>query len=396
MPVTQRVQAPGDWSLSLDGGRLPTPRQITDMIAVEQYGFSHLVITPAHVDPAAFTATSLFEASRYTGRYIAQEDRTELSGDHVTAWLGDADGKGPLLTGEYAATGTLSAWVSDVAGSVTAVPTGSVPAGGATLSWTRPSGMTPRDSLDYLAYNFGVEWRVRNSLLLDVGTITALYGAGNAVRAIATPYWDGADQGLVALRSRIRVTRSLERYAAAVSAFNGAAAVTVNDPTLTYFDGFGDPLWLRKYIEDKSIAGTTELTTLATAHGGADFSWRDMLRVETDSFCPLKDITPGDIIKIWDPDNRIWQLQNEYAALVLDGPAETHYAGQICWPFLTRIYGITMQIRDGMGVYLVRGVDGEIVDLTDYVRWETGMSTLEVGTDPRRLSAAVRRTGVGK
>jgi hypothetical protein len=103
----------------------------------------------------------------------------------------------------------------------------------------------------------------------------------------------------------------------------------------------------------------------------------------------------GAYIKVWDPDNHVWRLENEFVNYAFGAPTETFYNGHVCWPSVQRVYGITMPVREGMGVYLVRG-DGDIIDLTRYVKWETGTSTIEVGAPPRRVSSSVKRRGVGR
>lgn len=386
MPVTQRVQAPGSWQASLSA---KTPRQVTDEIAVETYGFSHLCVVPTWIDPSTVDATGMFAASRYTGRYITQGDRLELSGDHVTAWLGDGDGVGLSYGLDFTSNQSLSDWVADIMYGTDAIGIGTVTGGSGTLDWVMPAALGARDALDFVAKHFGVEWRVRNSLILDVGAVVSLYTTTPTV--IATPWWDGADVALQGIRSTISLDRSLERYAAYVEAVTGTQQGGLADPTPTYFDGFGNAALIIHGIRVASGMLYPELLALATAESVDKFTYADLLTIRTDTFCPLRSITPGDFIKVWDPENRVFGLGGAGGGQV----HETHYGGHICWPIHTRVYGITMLLRQGMGVYMVRGVDGAIVDLTDYIVWESGESVLEVGADPRRVSSAVKRTGVG-
>ena len=90
--ITEVKQAPGRWQLELD---LATPRQIIDNLTP----FGHIAITPGRVDVSQVGDNLLTEA-RYVGVYrggkVAGEDFA-LEGSGVSFWLGDEDGKGPLI-----------------------------------------------------------------------------------------------------------------------------------------------------------------------------------------------------------------------------------------------------------------------------------------------------------
>lgn len=68
------------------------------------------------------------------------------------------------------------------------------------------------------------------------------------------------------------------------------------------------------------------------------------------------------------------------------------YQGQWITPVALRVYGITWPVRQGMGVVFRDGA-GTLTDLTDWVEWEEGDVTLDVGGYARTALGSVGASG---
>src|SRR5215203_1596588 len=90
--VTEVKQAPGRWDLQLKHG---TPRSLIDALTP----FGHVAFVPGRIDVAQ-TGDNLLRQARYVGVYrggkVAGEDFS-LEGSGIAFWLGDEDGKGPII-----------------------------------------------------------------------------------------------------------------------------------------------------------------------------------------------------------------------------------------------------------------------------------------------------------
>jgi hypothetical protein len=110
---------------------------------------------------------------------------------------------------------------------------------------------------------------------------------------------------------------------------------------------------------------------------GVDHRRRRTIDVKVDEYDVRRWMKPGDFVWAFDPVNQVYSSSQS-----------TYYHGMYVTPEKLRVYGITWPIRDGMGVYLLNK-DGSgtpaVVDLTDFVVWESGESTLEVDA-PRRAA----------
>lgn len=378
MTVTKNVMAPGSFDITLNRDIVPVPFSVTDSFRMRDQAFGHILILPARVEPDDFDDATLFDLSVFTGVYRVQRNRTTLKGNHATIWLGDPNGKGPIR--EIASTGNfnMATWV---AGTIPATLTsGTIGAPGGTLDWSTIY-KTPREDLDVIADYFGCEWQVTDNLELNVNTVALLYGASPAV--IATPFWEGRDGELVALRCTFDVDESAEEYTTRVLALDNAGNPGSADisPATPYSDGLGNLVTWNRY------AGSTDTAPGSIAGEAAGQLARNdqidqHITASTDAFCPMADVECGAPIYAYDPEKNVYDLDNE-----------AHYAGDITWPMNLRVQSIEMQLREGMGV-LFRAGDGTYTDLSDYVAWETGSSRLELGarqTSFRQSQALLRR-----
>ncbi len=383
MPLTQVMQGPGHWSIELDGDRLPVPRALTDLFPVASEGFGHIVVTSAQIDPADVTVDTLLDLATYVGRYIGQRDRTTLYGDHINAWLGDSEGKGVIVnTTEFTLDQGFTAWINTLQPDEIPFYQGNIGTPGFTFEYTWKPGVSQREAIDTICRWFGCEWRVRNTFDFDADIWTNLYGA--TPTAIATPWWDGRDAELTGIRSVIEPETTLERYAEGIFGVgSGGTGSNQTDPAdpfdLPLAGGAGVTPGI--YMTGSSQVADADLVTFLQAEGAERWARNPTLKIRTDDFCALDSVAVGAPLYVFDPD-----------ADVYDFDSEVHYGGHIVWPKILRVQAIVdMPVRQGMGVYF-RTAD-EVFDLTDYVKWETGSTRIEVGERLRTLRPALKRKG---
>lgn len=388
MPLTQVMQAPGHWSIELDGDRLPVPRALTDLFPVATEGFGHIVVTSAQIDAGDLTPNVLLQLATYVGRYIGQKGRTTLYGDHINAWLGDAEGKSRLLA-ELTVDQGFTAWIDDIQADQDPFYQGNIGTPGFTFNYTHRDNDSQRATLDAICKWFGCEWRVRNTMQFDADIWTNLYGA--TPTAIATPWWDGADTELTGIRADIETDANVERYAAVIAGTGAGGTFT----SVSEINSFTGPLGDYYLQTGLSLSGASQiadadLTTFLTAEAQERWALDPTLKIRTDDFCPLDSVAVGAPLYVFDPDADVYDFDNEI-----------HYGGHMLWPKILRVQAIVdMPVRKGMGVYFATGRNDaltagteQIFDLTDYVKWETGTTRIEVGERVRTLRPAMKRKG---
>lgn len=109
----------------------------------------------------------------------------------------------------------------------------------------------------------------------------------------------------------------------------------------------------------------------------AEHKRRRVVEVSVDEPDPGRWIKPGDYLWAFDPLNDVTNTAQA-----------TYYHGMHVTPAKLRLYGMRWPIVQGMGVYLVNkdaSATPAVVDLTDFVAWESGPSTFEVDA-PRRAA----------
>src|SRR5439155_848844 len=89
MPVTERLMAAGQFHLELDPN---TPKTIRDALDF----FGHIYIFDAQMRQD-IGDTSMIAASRWGGIIRRRPTPFGVEGVSMIAWLGDEDGKGPIM-----------------------------------------------------------------------------------------------------------------------------------------------------------------------------------------------------------------------------------------------------------------------------------------------------------
>ena len=370
MTITERVMLPGSWSLNLDPN---TPPSVLATVDLASAAFGHIIVTPTHLGTEAVSGATLLAASRYTGILRERPSKYELGGPGLAAWIADEDGKGDVL--ESALTkvaGTFVQWVTDLRPS--SLDAGTYTAIGGTLSHTFDR-INRREALDYVCTYFGAEWKVDPTGTLHAGTAANLFTSTPTV--VVQPRSGGKDLNVTGINAEVGVARDMDDYTTRVFLIGGAGTGSANiSPATSFKDLNGNAVDLTRIIESTDTGAGNE-NTVAQGQLNRFTAQRRALTLSSDVYDLGQDIDVGDAIYVYDPEQGLTDTANQ-----------VQYRGQVIFPLSTRCLGRTWPVRRGMGVYF-RAPDagGTITDLTDWVAWESGATTVEVGATPRSINS---------
>lgn len=373
MSVTEIASSIGEWSITL---RDDTPIELLNKLGY----FGHIAISASRVDPE-LAGDALLDDARYVGvlrdRSFGDQNR-KIAGAGMAFWLGDEDGKGhtieTLLTFE---TDTFTSVITDLlppsiqAGNIAALP--------GLYSGTHQFE-SRRSAIDYVCSLYEAEWRIRGGGYLDAGLVEDLYVTEPKTAIIRNK--SGKELDYKALPGRARLDSDVQDFTTRVLLLaEGSEATTVTAtadilPGLNpYLDLFGNPLKMTRIISE---SGTSEGNAEARAQLQLNrfTSPRDALKLSTQTYDIHGDVTPGDYVWVYDPD-----------AKLTDNANRLDFYGQEIYPIKLRVFQLTWPVAQGMGVAF-RTNDGEWIDLTDYVVWETGDTSVVVGGYNRSLTGA--------
>lgn len=397
MTLTKQLQALGSWQVQLQDN---VPGSVLNDLLIDTDAFGLLIVTPAWVDPTAYSNTDLLGLSCYTGLYRRAQGAprmTTLVGVHCTALLSDENSRGPFPVISTTATDTLPQWVTQiVAGS--ALTAGTVaPLGGLTYEATQSPILPTHASKDLLQLivSFFISqagpllWRVNDNLTVDVfqpdGTFTAVF----------TSDWFGPDQCTLdasngggipgspapALRATFTTEEDVENYVTDIVWGLGFDVVG----TTPFTDPVGNPLVWREVIDAPGVTDT-DLENLTTATLGLLNQVAYQPSITTDTKAVTVRVNPGDSVFCWEPLGNLTQVS---------GPSfypEVIYRGESIFPDALDVQGVTMPVEQGMGVYFQRH-DQSIVDLTRWVKFEPPGAQITVGTSPQTLTQVMQPIG---
>jgi hypothetical protein len=390
MAVTKTLQAVGDFTVKL----LPSvPRSLVDAYAIATDGYSLLIVTPTWMDPKSLTAAQLRGLSMYTGIYRKEESASRvrydtLSGTHATAWLGDDTGKGQLYEGAAGPfTKNLQDWVSHILSPLTTVTSGSIQTNATTLTWSYQWGASdassPRQALDYVCGFYNVNYQVNDDLSVDVGDAVTLWGSLPYV--LATPWWQGRDGGIYAIRSFTDPEGDVDSYATRVLASGGGFAAGTGSGS-PYLDPFGNTLAWKEKFDVTAASSSADVTNQAGTELARINAAAQMPNITTDAAGVMAYLRPGQDVEVWHPEADLSSISGGLLFV-------SYYRAEPIWPVPLQVQSITMPLEFGMGVYLQRSSDNSIVDLTRYVEWEQPGAQIQVGAQRLRLRDTVKQRG---
>lgn len=401
MPITDRLMQTGAWSLQL------TPRA-PDAVrkAIATLG-SQIYFTPADIPDDGIAVADLRLVAFYGGMVTRRNKRTlKFGGPGMLGWVvsgrGGAGAVSPTVSPARPATFTqiIQSWLDPANVNFNnGIQYGTAySATATTINNTDFYSENPpfKSLLDTYAKTTGNEYRLRTTGLLDWGISTALFNSSPNV--LIAPGLAGREGTLKALdvdpdswdpagdidnfRNNGYVLKS-DKSAAAV----GLAAA----PGKVRFARFDDPHFHANYVSDPIIANSTDGTDIVNMAQAAsdEFSTEHLsLPAQVREYCLHRFAIPGDYVWVHDPDSDIVDRSNPQT-----------FQGDTIFPKTMRLMGFTSPVEAGMGVRVVSGEvlasgDAEIVNVTNYVRWERGRTSLELDSLPYRLGDVGSRTAL--
>jgi len=379
MGVSEISMAQGAWSLRL---RPDAPRAITDQIGY----FGHIAIITGRVQPA-LVGDGLLKAARYVGPVtgITRSDPTQpmnISGPGMAFWLGDPDDKGSVFETALSKTAaSFNTWMNALLPASGAVTAGfistSVP-GTLTQSYQWVSPRTVAIAVCQLMGGTGLnaaEWRVNGDATLDAGLVSELFTT-TPVAAI-TRRKAGADISVRAMHGTLQSAGDVQDYTtrSVVLAGPTPTAGSANAASVPYKDLHGNTVALTRVTTQPSTTAANANTAAASVLALYS-SPRNALSLTSDEYDIKGVLRVGDYVYVHDPD-----------AGLVDLTQEIHLRGEIINPLLLRCVELDWPILSGYSA-AYRDINGNWLDLTDYLVPESGPSTVVVGSTSRPLVLA--------
>jgi hypothetical protein len=398
MTVTETKQAWGDFSISL----VPdTPSSI--ITSLNHAWWSIIRVTKDHTELATVNASR--SGDLFAGVMIKRPDRLTMSGHSVTMYLGaNSDSKelhseevGPFSSStpiafDGTSAGTLADWVNHIVTNMGCVlslgMTPTTPWGSATKIGGIFIRKPPKTLLDtWICPTFGVGYRVNTNLTLDVGMASDLWpvpsvpplAIARGGRDMGTPITLDATELSLEVSYEDWCGRALVNVEAPAVVGLATNPISVGNPKT----GYPNTMLWNKLINGAESSQSTAALAQAEADRLAAVVLANAVKtqsvnVSTAEYDVTANVQPGDTIGVFDIDEGLFDQTNAQ-----------QYRGRWTWPVRLTVAEVQWPIREGMGVYLDnRHNDGSttVVDLTDFVAWESGDTTLTVGAPPKTLA----------
>jgi hypothetical protein len=375
MPITESLGALGQWNLEL---REDTPRELRDKIKY----FGHITVHTGRVEPA-LVGDGLLGSSRYTGVLRGKGEADEgfsLLGCGMEFWLGDEDDKGVVIEAPLTFTAqTYTQVVADLLALTPAVVAGTLHPQVGTFTNTFQFQVL-RKAIAYVATTGGHEYRVNGDGTLDYGSTEELYVTDP--KCLIVKRGAGVDMDLRALLGKSDVDSDVEDFttrvvllAASTESQVATGDADINPALNPYKDIHGNPVKLTRMVSE-STTDATNATARAQLQLNRFTGTRDALALSTTEYDINGSARIGDYLWVYNPDIGLYDLNNEVP-----------FRGGFLNPLQLRLIETTWPVSQGFMV-AYRDPDGEWLDLTDYVKWEGGQTTLKVGGFARTLTGS--------
>jgi hypothetical protein len=178
----------------------------------------------------------------------------------------------------------------------------------------------------------------------------------------------------------VSATASNDDYATSVAVtdgtYSGSAAVIGTVPK--GFDPARDAQ-IAKYVTSTDLGSNADASTQAANELLTNYGTKNIIDVSVALDDPRQRISPGDSIHVYDP------LQGLYLA----GITELNVMGQVIYPIEVEVFEMTWPVTEGMGVYVILNGTETVWDLSEYVLWGSGDTSLRVGAKWPTLAEVV-------
>jgi hypothetical protein len=382
MSVTQVLRGLGNWGVSL---RDDMPAEVWDGIDY----FGHVVVHTGRTDPR-IAGDSLLRSSRYTGVLRSKSESglpKSIGGLDIAMWLGDPDNKSDIIETPLAVNDDFEGVITAIMSGFDAVQIGTIFNIAGLFSQTFQY-QSRREAVDYVCQTIGgMAWRVNGDATLDAGTEADLFVVNPEVIVMRKPKnmpgltGSEVDMFLRALNGSMQTDQDVEDLSTRVillaQGINGQfASATADAPpgTHPYLDLHGNPIKLTR-IEQESATDPGNADARAQLQLNRFLGTRDAITLSTEFYDISGVARPGDYLWVWDPSMKLEDPSNE-----------KFFQGKWMNPVKLQLTETTWPIVQGMSV-LYRHWDGTWTDLTDYIVWESGETSIVVGGYNRALSS---------
>ncbi|MFB4275723.1 hypothetical protein ACBJ59_10560 [Nonomuraea sp. MTCD27] len=376
MPVNEKLMELGSWNIELID---ETPKTVLDQIAY----FGHIAFIPGRVEPAQY-GDELLDMARYVGVVMGKSVdhiRKVVSGQGMNVWLADSDGKGDVLETPVVITSeTFPNAIREILGAGTDVIEGTLYSVPGTYSGTHVFE-SKRKAVDFICKSKNAEWRVNNRAELDAGLAEDLYNEVPdtvIVRRRPNRHTDGDDLTIHGLRGDMGVAEDVKDWTSKVILLaegegTAIATATATNPAVPYRDLRGQ-LVRRVRVISESTTAPGNAQARADYQLGKYVTPRAAMTLTTDDYDVSGAFAIGDWAYVYDPESGL-----------VDPGVEVTFRGERLNPIRLRMVGASWPVRRGMTV-AYRDKDGGWLDLTPYVQFEGGETTVTVGDLLRALS----------
>ena len=367
--IKDLLGALGSWDVRLREG---TPAEIVD--ALDYFG--HVAVVRGPVDVQSL-GDAILPAARYVGilRERGREAAPTIGGVGMAAWAGDEDEKGHVFETPVVITN------KNFADSIAAVLPPSVQVGfigavAGTYTGTHQFE-TPRTALNTITSAFGAEWYVGGDGKLYAGTTAQLYDV--TPNAVVVRRNAGVDLDLTALGGKFDVGTDVVDYSTRVLLLGQTteqgtfATGSADAPDVPFYDLFGNKVKRTRMISESGTT-TGSVEARAALNLNRFNRTRKALKVTAEKYETEGNFKVGDFAYVYDPETGIFDTSREIV-----------FRGEVLHPDVVRVSGISYPISEGHTVAFRRG-NGQWIDLTRWVVWETGTNEVTVGDLPKSLT----------
>lgn len=380
---------PGAWDLSLIPDAPVSLKQHLDFGAV-------IYITPSHygIAEADFIRASAVYGGLLTNRAVR---KGSFGGHGLLGFL--ASGKGqaayiPQYAGLPAAPFTFAQIVGMASNPATVnglgVGTAYSASGTTVAAFDATDSPGYKSVLDAVAAQTGNEYRVTPQGLIDYGVpALAVAPARNADpspglfkirQVLVSPDYELANTGgwWIIKPTDWSPGASTGDFRNSFVAWNNSETAVSNSSasgspvTFLRLDGSGSAVFNNDRKVTAPSDNATDIANLRQAGANLYSTPQWSISCSIDVFCVPRLFIPGDSIVVYD------------AVEGLVGTGHLSIPGAQIAPYSLRVMAYSWPVQDGMGVYAVDADDRDVAyDLTPYVEWETGPTSLTLGTGPR-------------
>lgn len=372
-----------------------TPQFLVDQLSL----FGWVAVTPTY--RRTFTASDVWDTAMWSGVKMAHSGRRRqnLEGYGAAIVLGQQSGLfsyGRQMS-DLGVTDTADDFIDGYVlnstdhsatpiNELNGLTPGTITAGSSKTLYGDNGWYPPREWLDRICDAYDYEWRVNPDRTLDAGTQSTLFGTTPTV--LLNPYYGGREGEYTAFTTDLDVTEDVETYAngyvVTYSSGGASAAQGVYAATDDLYTPTGEPY--HSHVDKGNYPHSSGAWNFATVIPNQYQVIRREVRVRVlDATCVRRDVGPGDTVAVWDPE------QGLHDQTSTDRP----FRGHRIFPIEARLQGITWPVTQGMGVWAITTTGDKhtgggtatvtLHDLTPYIEWETGPTTLEIGAVPRQL-----------